>query len=158
MEDVTIARLLHVVGVVLWIGGVALVTTVILPEAQSRSDPGARLGLFDAIERRFARQARWTVLVTGLSGLYMAYRLDLWHRFSKAEFWWMHAMVALWLVFSAMIFLLEPLVLHRWFRQQAMAAPDRAFAWAIRLHRLLLLASLLTIAGAVLGSHGLALF
>ena len=31
MDDVTIARALHVLAVVLWIGGVGLVTTVLLP-------------------------------------------------------------------------------------------------------------------------------
>ena len=31
MDDVTLARAIHVLAVVLWIGGVALVTTVLLP-------------------------------------------------------------------------------------------------------------------------------
>jgi uncharacterized membrane protein len=31
MDDLTIARAIHVVGVVFWIGGVAFVTTVLLP-------------------------------------------------------------------------------------------------------------------------------
>jgi uncharacterized membrane protein len=31
MDDVTIARALHVLSVVLWIGGVGFVTTVLLP-------------------------------------------------------------------------------------------------------------------------------
>lgn len=158
MDDVALARALHVAGVVLWIGGVAMVTTVILPEARGRQTPAEKLGLFEAIERRFMRQARWTTLLTGLSGFYMVFRMELWNRFEMAEFWWMHAMVALWLVFSAILFLLEPLFLHRWFRRQALATSDRAFGAAVWLHRILLLASLITIAGTVGGSHGLALF
>jgi uncharacterized membrane protein len=31
MDDVLIARALHVLAVVIWIGGVAMVTTVVLP-------------------------------------------------------------------------------------------------------------------------------
>ncbi len=31
MYDLAIARILHILGVVLWIGGVAFVTTVLLP-------------------------------------------------------------------------------------------------------------------------------
>lgn len=31
MESYTIARIIHVVAVILWIGGVAMVTTVIIP-------------------------------------------------------------------------------------------------------------------------------
>jgi uncharacterized membrane protein YgdD (TMEM256/DUF423 family) len=30
----------------------------------------------------------------------MTWRLDLWDRFQTATFWWMHAMVCLWLLFA----------------------------------------------------------
>ena len=39
----------------------------------------------------------------------MAWRGDLWGRFGEARFWWMHAMVGLWLVFALMLFVIEPL-------------------------------------------------
>jgi putative copper export protein len=39
MDDVIIARALHVLGVVIWIGGVAMVTMVVLP-ALRRGDLG----------------------------------------------------------------------------------------------------------------------
>ena len=31
MENLTLARTIHVIAVILWIGGVAMVTTVIIP-------------------------------------------------------------------------------------------------------------------------------
>src|SRR5215472_15693845 len=86
-------RALHVLSVVLWIGGVGFVTTVLLPSVRRLKTPPERIGFFDAVERRFAWQARiWTVLV-GLTGLYMLSRLDLWDRFRYAAYWWMHAMI-----------------------------------------------------------------
>jgi hypothetical protein len=88
MDDVILARVLHIIGAVLWIGGVAFVTSIVLPIAGRRMPADDRLQLFDAIECRFAGQARWTTLLPGLSGLYMVHRLDLWHRFLDAEFWW----------------------------------------------------------------------
>jgi hypothetical protein len=39
MDDIVIARGLHVLGVVIWIGGLAMVTTVLLP-AIRRGDLG----------------------------------------------------------------------------------------------------------------------
>jgi uncharacterized membrane protein len=64
MDDVTIARALHVVSVILWIGGVGFVTTVLLPSVRRLKAPHERMRFFDAVERRFAWQARiWTVLV-----------------------------------------------------------------------------------------------
>lgn len=154
MDDLVAARMLHVIGVVLWIGGVALVTTVVLPEARRRADTEEKLKLFEWIEHRFGRQVRWITVLTGLTGLYMTYRLDLWNRFAMPEFWWMHAMVGVWLVFTVIIFLMEPWFLSRWFRRFALNSPERAFSVANWMHRLLLFISLLTIAGAIAGAHG----
>ena len=154
MDDVIAARLLHVVAVILWIGGVGMVTTVLLPTLRRRSGSVNHVAIFELIEHRFARQARWTVPITGLTGLYMVCRLDLWHRFLTTDFWWMHAMVGIWLLFSLLLFVLEPLFLHAWFQRRALAATEKTFAAAIWMHRILLAASLITIAGAVAGSHG----
>jgi uncharacterized membrane protein len=96
MNDVTIARALHVVFVVLWIGGVAFVTTALLPAVRRLKAPHERMELFGHIERRFAGQARISTIIVGLSGFYMVYRFDLWDRFQHAGYWWMHAMVIVW--------------------------------------------------------------
>jgi len=154
MDSLAIARALHVLAVVHWIGGVSMVTLVILP-GLSRGDPApARVGLFEAIEGRFAKQARISTLVAGLSGLYMTYRLDAWERFADPMFWWMDAMVAIWAIFTVMLFIAEPLFLHRRFREQASRDPEGTFRKAQRLHIALLTLSLATVGGAVLGAHG----
>jgi uncharacterized membrane protein len=154
MPDLTGARLVHVVCVVLWIGGVAMVTTVLLPATRRLVSSAERVQFFEKIEAGFARQARWTVTLTGLSGFYLAYRLEAWNRFADPHFWWMHAMVAVWALFTAVLFVLEPLWLHRWFEVSAQRRPEQTFAIIQRLHWLLLIVSLLTVAGAVAGSHG----
>jgi uncharacterized membrane protein len=158
MDDVTLARAIHVMAVVLWIGGGALVTTVLLPAVRSFKSPAERVAFFESVARRFALQARVTTLLAGLSGLYMVHRLDLWSRFAAIGFWWMHAMVGLWLLFSLLLFILEPWFLHRWFLARAAAEPEATFRLIQRLHWVLLSMSLLTILGAVAGSHGAALF
>jgi uncharacterized membrane protein len=154
MIDSVVARVVHVLGVVLWIGGMAMVTTVLLPATRRLTSPEGRMESFERIEARFARQARWTVLITGLSGFYLVYRLDAWHRFQHVAYWWMHAMVLLWALFAVMLFLLEPLWLHQWFERAAQRRPEKTFALVQRLHWLLLAISMLTVAGAVAGSHG----
>jgi uncharacterized membrane protein len=158
MDDVTIARALHVVSVVLWIGGVAFVTTVLLPAVRRLKAPQERMQLFDQIERRFAWQARVSTAIVGLTGFYMLYRFDMWDRFRHAAYWWIDAMVAVWLLFTVMLFVVEPLILHRWLLAQSKLKPEATFKSVERLHRILLLISLLTILGAVMGSHGLLLF
>ena len=155
MDDVTIARVVHVLAVVLWIGGVAMVTTVLLPAVRRFKSAEEQVAFFAAVEERFGRQARGTTLLAGASGLYMVHRLDAWDRFASAGYWWMHAMAALWLLFTLMLFVAEPLFLHRWFMARATVAPEATFRLIQRLHWLLLSLSLITVAGAVAGSHGL---
>lgn len=156
MDDVTIARGLHVVFVVLWIGGVAFVTTVLLPAVRRLKAPHERMQLFNQIEQRFAKQARISTAIVGLTGFYMLYRFDMWDRFRHAAYWWIDAMVAVWLVFTLMLFIVEPLHLHR--RLFGQSEPELAFRRVEWLHRILLLISLVTVLGAVMGSHGLLLF
>jgi uncharacterized membrane protein len=154
VDDVTIARAVHVLSIVLWIGGVGFVTTVMLPAVRHLTSAEDRLTFFDKFERSFAWQARITTLFAGLTGLYMVIRLDLWDRFYSIGFWWMHAMVLVWLLFTLMLFVAEPLFLHRWLVAQAHADPEATFRLIERLHWVLLTLSIVTILGAVAGSHG----
>ncbi len=157
MDDVIIARALHVLAVVIWIGGVAMVTMIVLP-ALRRGDLAAnRLQIFEAFEGRFALHARSASVIVGPTGFSLTRRLDLLGPFRSVEFWWMHAMVCLWLMFTLVLFVAEPLFLHRWFHARARAAPDAAFALLQRAHWLLLALSLITILGAVAGSQGMTL-
>ena len=160
METTTtlaLARAIHVVGVVLWIGGVAFVTTVLLGALRRHHDAREGLALFERLEGRFALQARIVTLITGLSGFYMLHLLNGWERYQQPHFWWLHLMTLVWLIFTLVLFLLEPLFLHRWFREQARRNSEHTFALVHRMHRLLLTLSLLAVAGAVAGSHGLVL-
>ena len=154
MSDVILARALHVLSVVIWIGGVAMATMVVLP-AVRRGDLGTnRLQAFQAIEHRFIWIARTAVIIVGLTGLYMIIGLDLWDRFHTMAFWWMHAMVCVWLIFAFVLFIGEPFILHRFFPGWVKTKPEQAFAFIHRVHWVLLTVSLVTVLGAVAGAHG----
>lgn len=153
MDAFTIARVIHVVSVLMWIGGVAFVTLVVMPSVRAGFPPEERLAAFHRIEGRFAPQARVWVALAGASGFWMTWRAQMWDRFADPRFWWMHAMVAIWLVFAAMLFVIEALWLHR--RMQASPDTARDFARMTRIHVILLAASIVALAGAVGGSHGL---
>jgi uncharacterized membrane protein len=152
MDDFIFARALHVLAVVAWIGGVAFVTTVLMPSVRRSTAPADRLAAFHRFEGKFAPQASFWMLLAGASGFWMTWRADLWQRFADASYWWMHAMVTIWLIFMVMLFVIEPLFLHR--RMESSPDPARDFARMERLHRLLLSLSLITVLGAVAGSHG----
>lgn len=155
MDDLTIARALHVIAVVHWIGGVAMVTAVILPAVARLEEKERRLALFEAIEGRFSAQAKVSVTLAGITGFYMTHRLAAWDRFLDPGFGWMHAMVLVWAVFTVVLFVAEPLVLDAWFRRRAASDPEGTFAIVRRAHWLLLSVSAVTVAAAVLGAHGM---
>lgn len=154
MDAFTIARALHVLAVVHWIGGVTTVTLVLLPGIMGQVSAEKRLELFDMIEGRFAFQARISTLVAGFSGLYMTHELGAWYRFTEPRFWWMYAMVVVWAVFTVVLYVAEPLFLHRWFHERAKRNPEGTFRLVQRIHVLLLTVSLITVGASVLGAHG----
>lgn len=154
METYALARVIHVLAVILWIGGVAMVTTVIIPSVKRLKSKEDQIQTFEQIEGRFALQAKITTLLTGLSGFYMLYVLDAWDRYLDSTYWWIHAMTLVWIIFTLILYVLEPLLLHRVFKTYAEKNPKKTFNIMHRAHWFLLVLSLITTAGAVAGSHG----
>jgi hypothetical protein len=74
---------------------------------RSTQAPADRVVFFENVERRFSGQARFMTALAGLTGFYMLVRLDLWDRFLSVAYWWMHAMVTIWLLFTLMLLVAE---------------------------------------------------
>jgi hypothetical protein len=110
--------------------------------------------MFETVERRFSAQARISVPVAGLTGAWMAERLGLWGRFLDPSAWWLGAMALVWLVFMAILFVIEPFVVRDSFRRRVLADSDAAFRLMQRAHWVLLAAGIAAAAGGVLGAHG----
>ena len=145
-----IARALHVIGVVLWIGGVAFVTTVLIPAIRNTQSPGDRISLFETLEGKFSFQAKLTTLLTGSSGFYMLYVMNAWLSMQ----WWIYLMIVIWAIFTMVLFVLEPLILHKWFHQRAEKNSEKAFFFLQVMHIVLLLISLVAVFAGVAGVHG----
>jgi uncharacterized membrane protein len=154
LDDFAVARAVHILALVHWIGGVAVVTTIVLPHARTMPDALSALSVFEKFERRFASQARISILLVGLSGFYMLHKLQGWTWLLDPAHWWLRLMVVVWSIFALMVFVLEPLVGHRLFQNFVLRDKEQAFALAIRLHAVALAISTLAIAAGVLGAHG----
>jgi hypothetical protein len=70
----------------------------------------------------------------------------------------MHLMMLIWLIFTIVLFVIEPLFLHRWFHEEATTNGNKAFNLLHIVHIFLLMLSLLAVFGAVAGSHGFQFF
>lgn len=152
MLDLRIALAIHVISVIWWIGGLAMVTTVLLPGLRRgfHPDPGSALAY---IEQHFAPQARIAVLLVGGTGVYMLSRLHAWRWLELSQFWWLDAMLGYWFLFALMLFVLEPLGLHRWMKREATVNGNRLHRMQ-RVHALMLILGIVIVLGAVIGNHG----
>ena len=150
-----VARALHVLAIVVWIGGIAAVTTVMFPAMRRIDSSERKVWLFEQVERNFRPQARIAWLVVGLTGVYMVGSLGAWSRLIEPHYWWMQAMVGLWIVFGLMLFIIEPLFVGPRIRRNLANEPERALAQMEALHWLLLGLSLMVIAAVVSGIYGL---
>ncbi|MFT6249956.1 MAG: putative membrane protein [Cognaticolwellia sp.] len=148
-----LSRSLHVLAVIMWIGGVAFVTTILLPALRKMTDSKQRMVLFELLEGKFALQAKLATLATGLSGYYMLDFLNAWQRYQELQYWWLHLMTFVWFIFILVLFVLEPLFLHQWFNEQAKKNSEKTFARIQLMHYVLLILSLIAVFGAVAGSH-----
>ncbi len=153
MDDLTVARAVHVLSVVHWIGGMSFVTLVVLPMARRWAPSGQRLTLFEVVEQRFSAQVKLSVPLAGASGLYMVARLDAWHLLVDPSQWWLGAMALLWLVFMVILFVIEPAIGARLLKA-GQADPDRTLWRLERVHWFLLAAGAIVAGAAVLGAHG----
>jgi uncharacterized membrane protein len=158
MEIFTVARIIHVLAIVIWIGGVAMVTMVIIPAVKRMKSNETRMETFEKIEGRFAGIAKITTVLSAITGFYMIDYLNAWNRYLDPKFWWIHAMTIIWLLFTIVLFVLEPFVLHKLFKKYAIENPKKTFSIMHKAHWILLILSLITIIGGVAGSHGWYIF
>ncbi|MEY3725060.1 MAG: hypothetical protein RLZZ365_995 [Pseudomonadota bacterium] len=151
--DITLARALHILSIVIWIGGVSFVTVVLIPLLRTNKDMDS-LTLFNQIENRFAYIARAVVLIAGISGFYMVYQLNAWDRFFDLTFFWMHAMLILWLMFMVALFIVEPFFLKDHGRMVKQKHNISNLRKTQIVHWILLSLSLVVVVISVLGAHG----
>lgn len=133
--------------------GLAFVTTVLIPSLNKITETEKRLELFEQLEGKFSFQAKIVTLVTGLSGFWMLEVMHGWNCYLHLQFWWLHLMTLIWFIVTVVLFVLEPLFLHRNFHKLANKNGDRAFVLLHRAHKILLGLSLVAIIGAVVGVH-----
>jgi len=154
MNELTIARAIHILSIVIWMGGVAFVTIVLIPTIRHASFRRDECNLFNLIENRFATIARVLVLLAGISGFYMIYQLDAWNRFLDIRYFWMHAMVLIWLMFVLALFLIEPFFIKDHGRIVKHGESFGNLHKTQVVHSIILTLSLITLCISVLGAHG----
>lgn len=154
MNTLILARAIHILSIVIWIGGVGFVTAILIPTIRRYAHDKLQLTPFHAIENYFTLISRVVVILVGVSGVYMIEALSAWGRFTEARYFWMHAMVLLWLMFAFALFIIEPF----FSKNHGRIIKDQCTIIHLRkteiVYWIVFILSLVTIFISVLGAHG----
>lgn len=154
----TLVHIIHVLTVILWIGGLAFVTTMVFPLIFRTPDALQKVLLFQRIEHKFAKAARIYNLIVGISGFIMV-AMAGWHKimFTKAGAP-LTIMTGIWVFWFIMLFGLEPLVIKKMLDNMARGGDkmdiDGIFAKLNRMHWVMMGISLIAAASGIVFAHG----
>ncbi len=101
------ALTVHILSVVIWIGGVSFVTLVTFPMILRMDKSLEMVLMFQGVEHRFGKIAKVMVLIAGLSGLYLI--------FEKGLSFGVWIMIIVWAFYASLLFGLEKLIFKKLF-------------------------------------------
>jgi uncharacterized membrane protein len=158
----SLMHIIHVLGVILWIGGLAFITIIVFPTLLKTTDPLQKVLQFQRIEHRFAPQARLYNLVVGISGFTMMFGMGWHHILFTPQGLPLMFMLIVWVFWAVMLFGLEPLVIKKMLDKMASSGEemdiDGVFRKMNRLHWVMLVISLAASAAGAVLVHGPRLF
>jgi uncharacterized membrane protein len=145
MEYVT-ALIIHILSVVIWIGGVSFVTLVTFPMILRMDKSLEMVLMFQGVEHRFAKIAKTMVILAGLSGFYLIYEKGL-----SFGVW---IMIIVWAFYASLLFGLEKLIFKKLFsKPEDQSDMKKVFNVLQVFHWVVLGLSFLAIAAGVHEAH-----
>ncbi|MBF0558748.1 MAG: hypothetical protein HQL08_08210 [Nitrospirae bacterium] len=143
----------HVLGVVLWIGGVAFVTIIVFPMLMRMESSMEKVMFFQGVEHRFAKIAKMSVAVVGLTGGWALSVMHGWNRLFTAQGIDITLMLVVW-TFYLLVLLFEGKLFKIIFKGEAQHDMSKVFLKLTAFHWVVLVLSLLTIFVGVFAGHG----
>jgi hypothetical protein len=141
-----IALSIHVLSIVIWIGGVAFVTLVTFPMILRMEKSLEMVMVFQGVEHRFGKIAKVMVILAGLSGLYLlsvkGFSVGVW------------IMIVLWAVYASLLFGLEKMIFKKLFgKPDQQADMKKVFNLLQGFHWVVLALSLLAVVAGIYAGH-----
>jgi len=144
--EMVLALTLHIMSVVVWIGGVTFVTLVTFPMILRMEKSLEMVMMFQGTEHRFVKIAKAMVILAGLSGFYLLYEKGL----STAVI----IMIVIWAGYALLIFGLEKKLFVKLFgRPEDQTDTKKVFKILQIFHWVVLALSFLAIAAGVYEAH-----
>ena len=151
-------HIIHLLPVIIWIGGLSFITIIVIPMLISWDDPLQKVLTFQRIEHRFAPVARIYNIITGVTGFVMVYLTGWYKLYHTAKGLPLLIMTIIWLVWFVMLFGLEPLIvkkmLDRMVKSGVKMEIEAVFSRMNKMHWVLLLLSLVASTAGIIFAHG----
>lgn len=143
----------HVLGVVIWIGGVSFVTIIVFPMLTRIEGSIEKVIFFQGVEHRFARIAKICVAIVGITGVWLLSITNGWSQL----FTWRGIGITLMLVvwaFYVLVLLFEGKLFKALFKDEAQQDMSKIFTKLTAFHWLVLALSLSAVFLGVFAGHG----
>ncbi len=144
---------IHVLGVVIWIGGVAFVTIIVFPMILRMESSLEKVIFFQGLEHRFARIAKVSVAVVGITGAWLLSISGQWRDLFALRGIGPTLMLVVWTLY-ALILLLEGRLFKVIFGGGAQQDTAKVFRRLAVFHWFVLGFSLLAVAVGMWAGHG----
>lgn len=95
---------LHVLAVVIWIGGVAFVTAIVFPVLGRMEDSMAKVSFFMGFEKRFQFLAKILVIIAGATGILLFFERGGLRSLTNTEALLLGYKFSVWLLYFALLF------------------------------------------------------
>ncbi len=149
-----IALIIHVLSIVIWIGGVAFVTMIVFPMIQRTQSSLEQVMMFQGVEHRFSKIAKWMILISGLTGIYMLHEkgFPFLTTSSSIHVW---LMILVWAFYASLIFFLEKRIFKKLFTKPSgeQLKTEQIFFRLQVFHWIVLTLSFSAIVAGVWGGH-----
>jgi uncharacterized membrane protein len=95
---------LHVLAVVIWIGGVAFVTAIVFPVLGRMEDSMAKVSFFMGFEKRFQFLAKIMVIIAGATGILLFFERGGFGSLTNTEALLLGYKFLVWVLYFALLF------------------------------------------------------
>lgn len=143
----------HVIAVVLWIGGVSFVTIIVFPILLRMEGSLEKVMFFQGVEHRFAGLAKLYVFIAGATGFILLYLNDEFSLLFNRGGVGITLMLIAWLVY-VFVLLFEKKIFLKLFSKPEKLDTTQIFFRLSVFHWFVLGLSLLAVAAGVWAGHG----
>jgi uncharacterized membrane protein len=149
----TILLIIHVICVIIWIGGVTFVTTVVFPMMYRTEGSLEKALLFQGVEHRFAARVKWILGIVGVTGFWLLSAKYGFSVLAQPRGLGIVIMIFAWALYTTVL-ISERKIFGRIFADPEKTDMNKALRMINAMHWFLLTVSYSAVAGGVWFGHG----